>query len=124
MTYVVLASGVQQSGLVTHTHISILFQVLFPYKLLQNIEYSSLYYLVGPCWLSIVYIVECVYLCQTPNLSTTLLSLLVTMRFFCFVLFCFYMHEFFGISSLVSYFRFYKLVLSLIFVFLCLTYSI
>ena len=38
----------------THTHIYIIFfQILFPCKLLQNIEYSSLCYIVGPCWLSI-----------------------------------------------------------------------
>ena len=35
---VVLASGVQQSDPVIHIHISILFQILFPYRLLQNIE--------------------------------------------------------------------------------------
>ena len=34
----------------THTHTYILFQMLFPYMLLQNIEYSSLCYIVGPCW--------------------------------------------------------------------------
>ena len=33
------------------------FQILFPYRLLQNIEYSSLGYTVGPSWLSIKYIV-------------------------------------------------------------------
>ena len=32
---------------------------IFPYSLLQNIEYSSLCYTVGHCWLSIVYIVMC-----------------------------------------------------------------
>ena len=31
-------SGVQQSDLVIHIHISILFQILFPCRLLQNIE--------------------------------------------------------------------------------------
>ena len=31
-----------------------------PYWLLQNIEYSSLCYTVGPCWLSILYIVLCI----------------------------------------------------------------
>ena len=31
-------SGVQQSDLVIHIHISILFQVFFPYRLLQSIE--------------------------------------------------------------------------------------
>ena len=36
-------------------YISILFQILFPCRLLQNIKYSSLYYTVGPCWLSVIY---------------------------------------------------------------------
>ena len=31
------------------------FQILFPYRLLQNTEYSSLY-IVGTCWLSILYV--------------------------------------------------------------------
>ena len=39
---VVLVSGVQQSDSVIHTHVSILFQILFPFRLLQNIERSSL----------------------------------------------------------------------------------
>ena len=38
-----------------------LFQILFPYRLLQNIECSSLCYKVGPCWISIWYIV--VWIC-------------------------------------------------------------
>ena len=33
---VVLVSGVQQSDLVIHIHISILFQIIFPGTLLQN----------------------------------------------------------------------------------------
>ena len=50
---VVLVSGVQQGDSVTlHIHVSILFQILFPFRLLQNIEQSSLCYTVGPCWLS------------------------------------------------------------------------
>ena len=35
---IVLVSGVQQSDSVMHIHISILFQILFPFTLLQNIE--------------------------------------------------------------------------------------
>ena len=53
----------------THIHISIHFQILFPCRLLQNIEYSSLCATVGPCWLSILYIVGVVCYSQTPNLS-------------------------------------------------------
>ena len=56
---VVSASGVQQSDSVTHTHAFILFQILFPFMLLHNIEQSSLCYTVGPCLLSIVDIAEC-----------------------------------------------------------------
>ena len=33
-----------------------LFSFIFPYKLLQSIEYTSLCYTVGPCWFSISYI--------------------------------------------------------------------
>ena len=39
------------------SYICILFLVLFHYRLLQDTEYSSLCYTVGPCWLSILYIV-------------------------------------------------------------------
>ena len=46
----------------THTYIYILFQILSHYRLLQDIEYSSLYYIVGPCCLSVLYIVV-VYVC-------------------------------------------------------------
>ena len=38
-------------------------------RLLQDIEYSSLCCTVGPCWLSILYIVVCICESQTPNLS-------------------------------------------------------
>ena len=56
---VVLVSGVQQSDSVMHIYISILFQILFPFRLLQSIEQSSLCYTVGPCWLSILNTVLC-----------------------------------------------------------------
>ena len=41
-----LISGVQQSKSFIHTHISLLFQIVFPCKLIQKIEYSSLCYTV------------------------------------------------------------------------------
>ena len=48
----------------THTHICIyiyiLFQILFHYRLVQDTEYSSLCYKLGPC-LPILYIVMCIY---------------------------------------------------------------
>ena len=31
--------------------------ILFYYNLLEDFEYSSLYYIVGPYWLSVLYIV-------------------------------------------------------------------
>ena len=66
---VVLVSGVQQSESVIHIHVSILFQILFPFRLLHSIEQSSLCYTVGPCWLSILNIAVCTCQSQTPNLS-------------------------------------------------------
>ena len=41
-----------------YLHIYILFHILFHYGLLQDIEYSSLCYTVGPCCLSILYILS------------------------------------------------------------------
>ena len=66
---VVSVSGVQQSNSVIHIHISILLQILFPFRLLQNTEQSSPYYTVGPFWLSILNIAVCTCQYQTPNLS-------------------------------------------------------
>ena len=44
---VVLVSTIQQSESIIHIHISTLFQILFPNRLLQSIEQSSLCYTVG-----------------------------------------------------------------------------
>ena len=49
MCSVVAASGIQQSDSVTHIHAFILFQILFPFRLLQIAEQSSLYNTVGLC---------------------------------------------------------------------------
>ena len=62
---VVLVSGVQQSDSVIYIYI--LFQVLFHYGLLQEIEQSSLCYTVGPC-LSTLYTVVCICESQAPDL--------------------------------------------------------
>ena len=63
MYNVMLISGVHHSDSIIYIlyvyiymHMYILFQIFFYYRLLQNIEYSSLWYTVGPCWQSIVYI--------------------------------------------------------------------
>lgn len=60
---------------VIQLHIYILFQNLFHYRLLQDIEYGSLYYIVDP-YLSILYIVVHICWSQTPNLSLTTMSIL------------------------------------------------
>ena len=44
--------------------------MLFPYRLIQNIEYSSLCYTVGPCCLSVLYIVVCYNNCHFKLLFT------------------------------------------------------
>ena len=66
---VVLVSSVQQSDSVIYIFISIVFQGLFPYGLLQNIKSSSLCYTAGSNLLSILYIVVCICQSQSPNLS-------------------------------------------------------
>ena len=57
-----IVSGVQQSDSVIQAHVSIFFQILFPFRLLHNIEQSSLCYTVGPCWLSILILFICLWL--------------------------------------------------------------
>ena len=49
-----IVSGVQQSDSIIHIHVSILFQILFPFRLLRDIEQRPLCYTVGPCRLSIL----------------------------------------------------------------------
>ena len=38
---VVVISGVQKSDSAIHIHVSVLFQILFPYRLLKSIEWAS-----------------------------------------------------------------------------------
>lgn len=45
---IVLVSGVHQSDSVIH--VSVLFQSLLPFRLLYNIDQSSLCYVTGPFW--------------------------------------------------------------------------
>ena len=66
----VLVSGVEPSDSVTHVHVSVLLQILFPFRLLQNIEQRPLCYTVGPCWLSILNIA--MYTCQSQTLNLSL----------------------------------------------------
>ena len=53
----VLVLGVRQSDSVIHIQVSILFQILLPFRLLQNIEKSSLCYTAGLFWLFLLNIV-------------------------------------------------------------------
>ena len=50
-------------------YIYVLFYILFHYGLSQDTEYSSLCYTVGPCGLSILYVIVCIYQPQTPSPS-------------------------------------------------------
>ena len=52
---VVLVSSVQQSDSVIHICVSVLFQTLFPFRLLQNIKQSSLCCTVGPFCISVFF---------------------------------------------------------------------
>ena len=62
---IVFVSGERQSDSIIHIHVSTLFQILFPFGLLQNIEQSSLCYIVAPRWLSILDTV--VHICGEGN---------------------------------------------------------
>ena len=54
-----LVSGVQQCDSVIHIRVSI-FQILFPFRLLYNMEQSPQCYTVGPCWLFILNMTMCI----------------------------------------------------------------
>ena len=68
MVNVVLGSGVEQSDSIVH--IFILFQILFPYTLSQNIEQSSLCYPVSSYWLFILYSIVCGDFFSSPAVRT------------------------------------------------------
>ena len=69
---VMLVSSVQQSDSAPQIHVSILFQILFPCRLLWNIQYSSPCYTVGPYWL--FYIQQCVYGNLSVQFSRSVIS--------------------------------------------------
>ena len=58
----------------SYTYIYIFFQIFFSYRLLQNVEFSSLCSTVGLCWLSILDIV--VYICSLQKGRALLISIL------------------------------------------------
>ena len=57
---IVLVWGIQQSDSIMHRYINVIYYILFHYRLLQDIEYSSLCYSEGLCELSILYRVSAV----------------------------------------------------------------
>ena len=63
---VVLVSGVWQSDSIIHIYVSILVQILFPFRLLHNIEQSALGYTTGPWLPSILNMAVCTCQSQTP----------------------------------------------------------
>ena len=66
MNEAVLVLGVQQSESVIHIHVYI-FEILFPFRLLHNIEQSLLFYTIDPSWLLILNLA--VYTCQSQTPS-------------------------------------------------------
>ena len=71
MNNLVLILSVQQSDSVIHIHTFILFHI-FSCKLLQNIELSSLCYIVGHCYLFIYKFIYFVYV--KPKFSSVQFS--------------------------------------------------
>ena len=69
---IVLVSGIQQIDSVVQIHIFILFHILFPFRLLQNIEQSSMCYTVAPGWLFILNTVVCIWEKAMAHHSSTL----------------------------------------------------
>ena len=66
---VVLVSGVQQRDSVAHIYLAILLQIIFPFRLLQSIEQSSLCYTVCSCWIYILSIIVVCSSCQSQTLN-------------------------------------------------------
>ena len=67
-----LVSGIQQSDSMTYIHVSILFQILFPFRLFHNIDQSSLCYIEGSC---LVQSLSRVWLFVTPWIAECQASL-------------------------------------------------
>ena len=63
-------------------HVSILFQIVFPLRLLWSIEQSSPCYSVGSCWLSLLNIAVCTFSPKLPVYLSPLPSPLVIISSF------------------------------------------
>ena len=98
--------------------ICILFQIFFHYRLLQDIEYSSLCYTIGPCCSSILYTAVCICYSQAPDLSLPTSFPFGSKKFVFYVcesLLCIY--KFISIIFLDSTYKWYHMT----FIFLCLS---
>ena len=69
MNYVVLVSSLEQSDSVIHIHVLNSFWILFPFRLLKNIELYSLCYTVCSWWLSVLNTAVCTCQSQFPAYS-------------------------------------------------------
>ena len=58
------------SGVQSVISVSVCFQTLFPFRILQTIEQSSLCYRVDPGWFSILYIAVCICSDTVSSIST------------------------------------------------------
>ena len=72
---VVLVSPVQQSKSVVCIHIFPLFQISFPFRSPQSTEQGFLSYTIGSHYLSMLYTVSIVSICQSQAPSSSFLSL-------------------------------------------------
>ena len=72
-----VVSGEQRRDSVIHIHTSILPQTLLPSRLACNIEWNSLCYTIGPCWLSILNISVCTWPSGHTSFSTLILTTMI-----------------------------------------------
>ena len=80
-------SDVQQIGSVIRVQESIAFQILLPFRLLQNIGQSSLCYTVGPFWLSILNMIGVTSSFWLPNAYKSCIDSMIE-SFKCVIVLC------------------------------------
>ena len=114
-----LVSGIQQSDSVIHIHVSILFQILFPFRLLQSIEQSLVLYSRSLLVICFIYGSGYLWIPNSQFIPHPLLSPLVTVSFFSMSMSLFLFYKFICIIFLDSTYKWYHMI----FVFLCLTIS-
>ena len=78
----IVTPKLQQSDSDIHIHVSVLFQIIFSFGLLQNIEQRFLCYTIGSCWLIILNIAVCSCQSQTAPIYPSLPSCPITISSF------------------------------------------